>query len=211
MKIVVISKTKLEQEEALLITSLFEAGLQHYHIRKPSISTQQMARFIRQIPAKYHNRIIIHSHHQLALAFDLKGIHITRMHRQKGLSYKLFLKYLVFRKPQLIFTSSCTSLGNILDKSMSKRYDYVFLSPVFDSLNSKYQGGYNDFSLKSALTTCGKSIIARGGVDIDRIEKANEIGFKGVAFQSYLWSQENPLQAFVNILQRVKEKELVAE
>src|SRR4051812_14871094 len=107
MKLIIISSSSaIIENETLLITKLFEAGLETFHLRRHKLSTKKMKEFIKQIPEHFHNRIIIHSHHKLARKFKLKGIHLTKSHKKNRLQTWLTLKLLKLRNPNAIVTTS---------------------------------------------------------------------------------------------------------
>ena len=83
MKLVVITQSQKSDNEIAAIIQMFEAGLETLHVRKNRFSTKELEEYIKEIPAHFHNRIIIHSHHRLALKYDLKGFHFTTTHLDK--------------------------------------------------------------------------------------------------------------------------------
>src|SRR6478735_786042 len=87
MRLIVITPSKDVPDEQTLVTKMFESGLKTLHLRKPKHSTAQMMDYIKEIPKHFHNRIVIHSHHKLALKFNLKGIHLSRTHLSKQWRY----------------------------------------------------------------------------------------------------------------------------
>lgn len=194
MKLILISSTQSIEKETEILTDLFSNGLQTLHLRKPKFSTPRLKKLIQSIPSKYHNRIIIHSHHNLALNFDLRGIHLTKTHKRRRFKTWLTLKLLNSRKPDLFMTTSHTKLGKILEAE--KPYNYVFLSPIFDSSTSKYQAGFTEHSLKGVLKKSPYKVIARGGVDLQQVEKVKEIGFEGLVMRSSIWESEDPVAEF---------------
>lgn len=206
MKIIIISSSSEIENEAQIVTKLFEAGLETFHLRKHKLSTKKIKEFIRQIPEHFHNRIVLHTHHKLARKFSLKGIHHTKTHRRKKIKTWLTTRLVQMRHPNIIITCSYGNIGSMLDRSNKKyNYDYAFLSPIFDSLTSKYQSGYTAHSLKSALEKTEKKIIARGGTDVNSIEKVNELGFAGIAFYSAIWKKKDPVAEFNKIIERCQE------
>ncbi len=211
MKLIVISSSSDIENEVQLITKLFEAGLETFHMRKHKLSTKRTKEFINQIPAHFHNRIVIHSHHKLARKYKLKGIHLTKSHKRKKFQTWLSLKLLKLKNPNIIITTSYNNIGQLFEKNSRYRYDYVFLSPIFDSFSSKFQGGFTAHSLKSAIEKTESKVIARGGVAVSSIEKANEIGFKGLAFYSDIWKKKDPLGEFNKILERFEELKIPIE
>jgi thiamine-phosphate pyrophosphorylase len=79
MRLIVISSAISVPNEHEIITSLFENGLEIFHIHKPSFSKEEIKTFVQQIPFKYHNRIALHSDfpkfHSLKELEEYKGKH----------------------------------------------------------------------------------------------------------------------------------------
>jgi thiamine-phosphate pyrophosphorylase len=211
MKLIIISNSNTLENEVQLITKLFEAGLETFHIRKHKLSTKKMKEFIAAIPSHFHNRIIIHSHHNLARKFQLKGIHLTKTHKKRKWQTWFILKLIKLKNPNIILTTSYSTIGQILTKEQDYKYEYVFLSPIFDNFNSKFQGGFTEYSLKSALQKSNLKIVARGGIDIEIIENAKNIGFDGLAFYSSIWKKSNPLDEFNKIIEKFQELNITIE
>ncbi len=204
MKIVVISQPKMIENEHQIIQQLFEAGLDTFHIRKPRLRTQQLIEYIEKIPAQFHNRLVIHSQHKLARKFNLQGIHYTKLRMEPSLKNWWREKKLRLVKGKLIKSSSHNKLASLYDQS-EIAFDYVFLSPIFDSITGKYQSGFYEDAIKAAVQKTGLRIVARGGIDITRIEKVNELGFYGMALNSCLWNSQTPLEEFLKIIRRCNE------
>ncbi|MGZ3865735.1 MAG: thiamine phosphate synthase [Bacteroidia bacterium] len=204
MKIVVISQSKVLEDEHKIITDLFEAGLGTLHVRKPRLRTKQLIEYIEKIPAHFHNRIIIHSHHNLAGKYNLQGVHYTRMHLEPTFRNWWREKKLGLIKRKLVRTASHNKLASLYDES-DIVYDYVFLSPIFDSITGKYQSGFYEDAIQAAVQKTGLKIVARGGIDVTRIEKIQELGLYGAALYSCLWNSEKPLEEFLKIMHRCKE------
>lgn len=204
MKIVVISQSKVLDDEHKIITALFEAGLGTLHVRKPRLRTKQLVEYIEKIPAHFHNRLIIHSHHNLAAKYNLQGVHYTRMHLEPTFRNWWREKKLGFIKRKLVRTASHNKLASLYDES-DIVYDYVFLSPIFDSITGKYQSGFYEDSIRAAVQKTGLKIVARGGIDATRLEKVQELGLYGVALYSCIWNNPDPLAEFLKIMHRCKE------
>src|SRR5688572_30839119 len=116
MEIVLITSSKKDETEPELVTKLFEAGLTTLHLRKPSFSTKQLTKYIEGIPASFHDRIIIHSHHDLVFKFKLKGIHFTNVHLERKFKRWWFLRKLNARNIKIMFTRSYHKLSEVYDK-----------------------------------------------------------------------------------------------
>jgi thiamine-phosphate pyrophosphorylase len=209
MKLIVVSPYKKLDAELPHLLRMFERGLQTYHLSKPEYSTKELSSFISQIPEKYHNRIIIHSHHELAIQFGLKGIHLSGIHKKKKISLWIKRKLWKLMDKKLIFTTSYKSIDNLLYND--KKYDYVLLSPVFDSLSGNFQAGFFEYNLRYALNNTKHTVVARGGVSADNIKEAHELGFKGVALYSSIWKSANPFEEFLKVQNKFIELKLVID
>ena len=102
MKLVVITPSKRSDNEIASIIQMFEAGLDTLHVRKNRFSTKELDEYISEIPVHFHNRIIIHSHHKLALKYNLKGFHFTTTHLNRKFRLWWNTKMIYLRKPRLI-------------------------------------------------------------------------------------------------------------
>jgi len=204
MKIVVISQAKTIENEHAIVQQLFEAGLDSFHLRKPRLRTKELIEYLEKIPSQFHNRIITHTHHRLASKFNLQGIHYTRLHLEPSFKNWWRERKLGLINRKLIRTSSHNKLASLYDQS-DINFDYVFLSPIFDSITGKYQSGFYEDSIKAAIQKTGLKIVARGGIDVSRIEKVNELGFYGMALYSCIWKSETPVEEFLKITRRCQE------
>ncbi len=196
--IIIFSNPKALEHESNLVTKMFDEGLEYFHLRKPNFSKKQMMAFIESIPQKYRNRIIIHSHHFLAVNYGLRGIHLTRIHRKRKLITAIKCKWIKIMRPDIAITASHHSLSKLFNGN--KHYSYVFLSPVFNSISkTEYKAAYKESSLKEKLKKSNQRIMALGGLSLFNVEKAIELGFKGVAFLGAIWESEDPLAYFRKI------------
>ena len=208
MKVIVISNPEQLPGEEKAVNELFKAGLSHFHIRKPKTSTNGLRRYIESIDQKFHQRVIIHSHHELSIAYSLRGIHLTEHHRQRH-RWRNWMKnkYIKLRRPGIEMTAGYHTIGAL--KGENPGYAYVFLSPVFASISKiGYKSSFNEVSLKEATATTSFRVVALGGVDEENIHKAREMGFYGVALLGCVWKSPDPVQKFIRILELCKEKEI---
>ncbi|MFM7021531.1 MAG: thiamine phosphate synthase [Flavobacteriales bacterium] len=195
MEMVLISPQNSVSNEVGKVIELFESGLQVFHIRKPHYSKKRMITYIEKIPAQYHNRIVIHSHHKLALKYDLRGIHLTSSFRKNKLKMWFVKTFIKGKKKGLTVSTSFHRLSNL--DNFDYIYNYVFLSPIFDSISKKdYQSGFNEFSLKKALERTKYTVYALGGVEVENISKTKEYGFKGCALLGGIWTEKDPVAHF---------------
>jgi len=203
MELIVISSSHSNEAEPEIVTKMFEAGLTSFHLRKPRHSTNQLKQYLDQIPAHFHNRIVIHSHHDLVLKYDLRGIHFTDIHLQPGFKRWWLMRRIRLSKKNLVRTRSYKKISEVYNKEEIP-YDYYFLGTIFNTLSNEFYSGYYEQGLLAALKTAGKKFIARGGINEKTILKAHALGFEGVALNSVLWKADNPLGKFIEILEHCK-------
>lgn len=198
-KLIVISSPEGYEHEVYDVQAMFKAGLQHFHIRKPKFSTNRLRRYIEKIDKKYHNRIVLHSHHELCIPFRVRGIHLTRRHRKKNfIRTWLQMKYIKIRRPKIEITAAYHTITSF--KEANPGYSYVFLSPIFNSISKLgYKSTFSEDSLAQMLRKTSYEVIALGGVDEDKIDQARKWGFSGVAILGSLWKSKDPVEKFKRI------------
>ena len=176
MKLIVITTETFFAGEAEAINLLFENGMEVLHVRKPLASMPETEMFIGQINENFHPRIVIHDFYELTKSYDLKGVHLNR--RNQGICMEEIMH------SRLSISRSCHSFKEV---SESHFCDYVFLSPIFDSISKVgYRQGFTSDQLSES--TIDKRVIALGGITADNIHLAREYGFGGVAVIGALWS-----------------------
>ena len=201
MKLIVVSKSRIYSGEAELVNKLFENGLEVFHLRKPYASRKTMETFINQIPAKYWDRIVVHSHYTLAARCQLKGIHLISKKRKKKLRTFLLIKYLKWKHRKISISTSYHSLEAL---SQSKfNYQYVFLSTIFDSISKdKKQARFVRPNLSVYLNNSPHNVIALGGIEASKIEEVTKMGFSGAAVVGGIWASDDPVETFNEIKER---------
>lgn len=190
MKIILVTPTDPIEGEIEKIIHLFEEGLQTLHLRKPKSSKRSLETYIKSIPIKFHNRIIIHGHYELAAKYKLKGVNFLRDHRANTWSnrWKMFL--LRLKSPDLIFTTTFKSLESLQNESL--KFDYVILNPVFTAkahYNINEQSGLN--LLSNAIQASKQKVFAMGGVNPSNFDIVNKAGFAGIAMSEELLNKNN--------------------
>lgn len=195
---IVISPETEYPKEAFWVSRMFEAGLERYHLRKPGWSQEQLIGFVQQIHEKYWSRFVLHQSYELVGKLDLAGYHLKD--NSDALSEVERLREV--RRGSQTVSRSVHSLADV--HGDPGNLDYLFLSPVFDSISKKsYSSKWTLEEIGSALngdfggplTKC----YALGGVDISNVNRCLEIGFDGVAVLGAIWSASDPLKAFGEI------------
>ena len=207
MEIAVITTSKSITEEPELVTKFFEAGLTTLHLRKPRYTTKQLVKYIESIPSHFHNRIIIHSHHELIFKYNLKGVHFTDIHIERKFKKWWFLRKLRLSGKKIYSTRSYHKLSEVYNTEEIK-FNCYLLGTVYNSLTNSFYSGFYEHGLSAAIKTAGKDFYARGGINETTVQKSYELGFKGVALNSIIWKSETPLQKFIDILDFCKQKQI---
>ena len=186
MQVIAISSPDKFSSEVKSVGRMFELGLETFHVRKPKFSQRRMKQYLSMFPERHLDKVIIHSHHGLASVFDLKGVHLTRKHK-KNFFTAWRLKWLKWFNRDLYVTSSFHSLRELGE--FEYNYNYVFLSPIFESISKKgHNGSFPEDKLKKALADSRFRVFALGGAEGKHLEKVDELGFAGMALLGALWS-----------------------
>ena len=178
MKLILITSPTYFVEEDKIITSLFEEGLDILHLRKPDTAPMYAERLLTLIPEQYHKRIVVHGHFYLKEEFRLKGIHLNLRNPNAPEHYKGHI------------SCSCHSLEEV--KERKRNYDYVFMSPVFDSISKQdYNAQYSPEEIKKAHKQgiIDKKVYALGGIDVHNIKEVKKYGFGGAAVMGASWQK----------------------
>lgn len=210
MKLVVITQSQRSDTEISNIIQMFEAGLETLHVRKNRFSTKELDEYIKEIPAHFHNRIIIHSHHKLALKYDLKGFHFTSTHLKHKFKLWWNTRMIYLRKPHLIKSISYKRIAELYEEQKVKT-DYCFLGTMFHNVSGELYSGFYPETIKAAIQKSGRKIIARGGVNEKSVELAHQLGFYGVALYGHLWKSGNPFEKYIEFIRYCKEKNIPLE
>ena len=197
MKLIVISPEAEVARESAVVAQLFATGLMHYHLRKPAWGRGALATFLRAVPAEFHPRVVLHSHHELAATFKIGGLHfrdaeISRHGASAGPTTQ-----------PLPTSRAVHDLGTL--RVAINAYDRILFSPVFASISKP---GYepdpriSHTELKPMLALPRRTeVFALGGVDCSRLPVCHDIGFDGVAVLGAIWQSADPVRAFHELQQ----------
>lgn len=187
--LIVISNPVSIDGEAEIINELFASGMSLFHLRKLTYSDIEMMDLLLEIDSKYHSKIALHTYHELADEFDIKRLHFKEENRNK-VSEETLKKY---KEKQFILSSSIHDLTDY--EGISENFDYVFCSPVFDSISKEFYKA-KEFDLGLLDKKRVTKLIALAGVDKTNIQKAFDLGFDGVAVLGAIWMSEDPIKEF---------------
>ena len=194
MKIILITHPDYLEDEQSLINEMFEKGLCLLHLRKPGYDRESLSGYLDDIKRNFHSRIVIHSCYDLVHDYNLKGIHITGVNT--GEKRSIISR---FKKTEDISISISYHALEDLDGA-NTGIDYIFLSPVFDSISKKnYKARFDHAELARALKRSNVDVIALGGCREDNIKKIKELGFSGAAVLGAIWNSRDPVNSFLSI------------
>ncbi len=165
-------------EEDKILTTLFEEGLDFLHLRKPNTAPMFSERLLTLIPPQYHKRIVTHDHFYLKEEFNLMGIHINQRNPNPPENYRGHI------------SCSCHSIDEV--KRRKGPCNYVFMSPIFDSISKKNNlSNYSSDDIRAAAKAgiIDKKVIALGGINADNILLIKDYGFGGAAILGDLWER----------------------
>lgn len=191
MKLVVLTSEKVITDEESVLNALFSNGLMNLHLRKPLFEIEDCSNLLDQINPEYYDRIVLHFHHELCGEYGLKGIHLQENAR-KNLGDKLPSYISGFKGNGYSVSSSFHAPQEIVECKTT--FDYVLLSPVFDSISKfGYEGkGFNVRQLDA-------TVIGMGGVNENTVQMTYNLGYKGAGILGGIWNSQDYLSSFLAI------------
>ena len=180
MKLVLMTQPTFFVEEDKILTSLFDEGLDSLHLYKPDSSPMYSERLLTLLPDEFYPKITVHDNYYLREEYKLRGIHISDETTPAPKGYKGHV------------SRTCTRLD--LLKTAKKNADYVFLKYIFDSqTESSCKATFTADELKEASRhgLIDRHVYALGGMNLDTIRVARDLGFGGVVISGDLWNRFN--------------------
>ena len=194
MKIIAISSPIAVAEEVTLIKQLLQNGVDVIHIRKPLSEFNRsegdffyeenridaidyIRLLLQQLSTGERDKIIIHDYYELYEEYALKGVHIN-----KNITH-LPDDYNGFR------SRSCHTFEEVTQ--YKDEFDYLFLSPIFDSISKAgYRSAFDNAMLQQAaeMGIIDDKVIALGGVTLDKIPLLRNWKFGGIAMSGAIYT-----------------------
>lgn len=176
--IIVITKSEFFTSEAEQIESLLRSGKADViHIRKPEASESDVERLICSLPKELYGRLVLHDHHQLALRYGLRGIHLNSRNPERLQGFDGTVSV------------SCHSIAELAERK-KEGFDYLSLSPIFDSISKVgYKAAFTPEELEDAHSKgiIDSRVMALGGVTFNRVKEVLEMGFGGAMILGDAW------------------------
>ena len=191
--VIVITKPEFFEGEAEQIVQLLDSGRADLvHIRKPLVSLadsarglelaelawlERLERLIQALPARVYGRLVLHDCFELALKYQLHGVHLNSRHPQPPQGFKGAISI------------SCHSLKELAE-CRKKPYAYMSLSPIFDSISKPgYHSAFTAEEIAKArrLGLIDERVMALGGVTFDKVNDVLKMGFGGAMILGDAW------------------------
>ncbi|WP_163220802.1 thiamine phosphate synthase [Bacteroides sp. 214] len=177
MQFIVITEDKIFEEEPIAVNALFNNGLATLHLRKPGANSKQLSEWLERIDPAFHPRIVLHDCFKLIDKYHLKGVHLNSRNKEVPIS-------------ETPISVSCSFHSLKECQKEAKKYNYVFLSPIYNSISKE---GYASNFTKEELTNAhnrgiiNSSTIALGGIATSNIREVASYGFGGIATIGTIW------------------------
>ena len=210
-----------EAKEYAPITSLKV----EFQLRKPGSGEDDYRALLMELSPYERSRTVLHEHYHLAPELAAGGIHANSRHpfpfkptgerseakfadergetafpdmSHSGPTATYSGPTAAYSGPTAAMLSvSCHSLEEL--SAHKAKFDYLFLSPIFDSISKKgYSGRFTREELLEARDNglIDKKIIALGGITAGNIPIIRELGFGGVAVLGSVWFSPSPVTSF---------------
>ncbi len=163
------------REAALIMRALETNRFDRVHVRKSTVTA--IHSLLDLIDPRFHNFISVHNATlHTVCRYPGIGIHLTGHTPTPPDGFKGTL------------SRSCHSIDEL--RHLDRCLDYVFLSPVFDSISKPgYNAAFNHETLRRAASDglINERVIALGGVTSRHLPTVNELGFGGAAMLGAAW------------------------
>lgn len=180
-------------DEPRLLADLLAQSHGRLHLRKPNWPAARLEILIQALPAQFRPQLVLHGHPDLVRRYHLGGLHLPATLRTAG------------PRPQLLpgqtLSTSFHSLAEI--SRHRRRYDYVFLSPIFDSISKAgYASGFDLATVQARLRSVAArsgyrpQVLALGGISAENVGLLAPAGFVGAAVLGTIWQRPDPVAAF---------------
>jgi thiamine-phosphate pyrophosphorylase len=198
-QLVLLTAPTAQPDEPRLLAALLAQSPGRLHLRKPGWPAAQLEALIQALPPQYHARLVLHAYPALVRRYGLGGLHLTSSRRVADK-----------RRPRLLpgqtLSTSFHSLAEIAHTR--RRYDYVFLSPIFNSISKAGYASTFDmgdlqrfFRAQVARPSACLPVLALGGIAAPNIGLVRQAGFAGAVVLGAVWQSADPVAAWQQLTQ----------
>ncbi|MBQ7819542.1 MAG: thiamine phosphate synthase [Bacteroidales bacterium] len=181
MKTIIITAEKPLKNEFKYIEAILDEGIDNIQIRKPLSIDNSIRLILDNIKEEYHSRIILNGRFSLIDTYkNIGGIHANSRNNIIPENFKGIKGY------------SCHTIKEV--ESKKEIFDYMFLSPIYDSISKEgYKANFSFTELKDATKEgiISEKVYALGGITPDKIPQIKDLGFGGVVFMGYIWNSSD--------------------
>jgi thiamine-phosphate pyrophosphorylase len=186
--LIVVSNPTVVANEAQLINTLFDEGLELFHLRKPTYLEDEIKFLLEGIQFRHLAKVVLHSHHELAAIFGINRLHYPEQKRSNSNNNEC----MQLNERGNILSTSIHDVKEI--KMLSSCFNYAFFGPVFNSISKQ---GYDsivpdDFRIENNNV----KIVAIGGISRENLISVKKMGFAGAAVLGTIWQSIYPIQEF---------------
>lgn len=200
MRLVVITQPGFGAGEAETIRELLDGGIDRVHLRKPFAPEAAMRRLLDRLDPAVLPRITLQDCLGLAAEYGAGGVHLNARHPEPPQGFRGLV------------SRSCHSLEELEELEEHAADDYLFLSPIFDSISKV---GYTArFTAESLLEAAARGIVndrvlALGGVRPEYLPRIRAYGFGGAALMGCIWqaADAGTLSATLGAIRKYRNKE----
>lgn len=188
-KLIVVTHPGHLNGEINIVKELFDSGLERLHVRKYRWTEDEIVKWLKHFSKDELKRMTIHHQQGIFEVMDLGGLHLRY---SNDFSFS--------KKPEQTFSCSVHTweeAQNALDYC-----DYIFISPVFDSI-SKFAYKQNTDLLRVPGNLTDKKIFALGGIYNHNIHKVYEMGYYGAVVLGYIWNNMEEAVENFNTLKKL--------
>ncbi len=191
-KLIVITSPRFFRGEEVILSHLFDEGMQCLHLRKPDSDAHELRKLLDRLPDACYPKIVLHDCFALAMEYGLGGVHLNRRNS---------------RTPDGFAGTISRSCHSIEELEQFRKLDYLFLSPIFQSISKEgYGNGFETETLRQASEAgiINDKVIALGGVDLTTLPLLRPFRFGGAAVLGALWGNHPSADQEHSILTQYK-------
>ena len=192
MKLIIISPPHYFKGEAEAVNALMARAQFTLHLRKPNTETNALRTLINAIEPCYHSRLVLHDGFELSGEFSLQGLHLNRRNSLAPQHFKGTI------------SCSCHSWEEV--EAYSTLVDYLFISPLFDSLSkANYHQAFTHKELLEAQRRglINTKVVGLSGITPDQLQYLYSLGFGGVAVIGSIWGDYSESGDLPQLIERL--------
>ncbi len=151
-----------------------------------------MRRFVESLPEVFYPRLSLHDHAPLAVEYGLGGVHLNSRNRTLPDGFRG------------VVSRSCHTLAEVM---AVKDEDYLFLSPIYDSISKSGYGrafGCVELVQAAAEGIINERVFALGGVRKESLSELRDLGFGGAAMLGDVW-RDTSAAAIDNLIRKIND------